>query len=157
MQSKVHRLNEAELKARLFGKNVSADKELIWNELSRKGWVKDCCNGELALADIEDEIASLEELLVAVGGREKTSGKSKHRYRGEVVLTRAEEEYAATLASYLARRAALLPEVREFREEKLGGMLEVLEYVPEFLRRELQWWVQLVSATASASVAAGVL
>ena len=52
-------------------------------------------------------------------------------------LNDSERAHAAALAPYLAKRAALLPEVRGFREGK-GGVLAPGDVV-EFLRDELGW------------------
>jgi hypothetical protein len=46
-------------------------------------------------------------------------------------------EHAAALAPYLAKRAALLPEIRSFREEKLGGGTLKPDHIVDFLRNEL--------------------
>ena len=49
-----------------------------------------------------------------------------------------EAEHAKALAPYLAKRAAFLPEVCRFREEKLAGhTLETTEQIVAYLRREM--------------------
>ena len=57
----------------------------------------------------------------------------------EVKLTDLEAEHAAALEPYLAKRAALLPEVRAFREKKLGGGTLRSEQIPIYLRNELEY------------------
>ena len=56
----------------------------------------------------------------------------------DVNLDYYEKECAETASLYLAKKAASLPEVRRFRQERLGGKLVTTEEAEEFLREELK-------------------
>lgn len=141
MKNKVHKLDEAELRDKLFGKSSSPFEEPIWEELQSENWVRQYCNGSLSLEDIEEHVAYLDKLMWKASGYTKPSGRERMTVQsGEVFLTEAEEDHCAALQPFLAQRAALLPGVRNFREEKLGGnVLEEQEQVKDFVRRELQY------------------
>src|SRR5829696_1270513 len=55
----------------------------------------------------------------------------------DVDLDDYERHCAETASLYLAKKAASLPEVRRFKQERLGGKLLTTEEVDEFLRGEL--------------------
>ena len=54
----------------------------------------------------------------------------------EIELDEREARHAEALRHYLVRRAATLPEVRQFRDERLGGNVLASEQAEEFLRAE---------------------
>src|SRR5215207_1758484 len=56
----------------------------------------------------------------------------------DVDLDDYERQCAETVSLYLAKKAASLPEVRRFRQERLGGKLLTTEEAEEFLREELK-------------------
>lgn len=135
-------MTEAGLRTR-FDREISApDKELLWRELKKRRYVTDMCSGELEWKDFEAEAQSLGEYQRQILGRTKPPGRTPNLLPYiDVRLTDLEAEHAATLVPYLAKRAALLPEVRNFREDKLnGGTLEPeYEQIAAFLRSELTY------------------
>ena len=72
-----------------------------------------------------------------VSGRLKPPGRAA-RTIVDVNLDYYEKECAETASLYLAKKAASLPEVRRFRQERLGGKLLTTEEAEEFLREELK-------------------
>jgi len=70
-------------------------------------------------------------------GHAKPVGRSA-RTAMDVELSDYEKECAETASLYLAKKAGSLPEVRRFRQERLGGKLLTTEEAEEFLRDELQ-------------------
>lgn len=142
-QTKVHEMIEEELRAR-FDKEVSAPYlERLWGWLKKDRWVDGVCQGTLMWEDLKYEADRLAEYQREMLGQTKPLGRSKNLPYVDVRLTDLETEHAAALAPYLAKRAALLPEVRNFRQAKLnGGTLEPEEVVT-FLLSELDGYVPL--------------
>ncbi len=134
---------EAELRRR-FDREVGAlNKELLWEHLKRRKTVADTVRGEFNWEDFKEEADALALFQRETLGRASPPpGRTARVVPVEVELRDEEEAHAAALAPYLAKHAALLPEVRRFREEKPGGGPLRWEENPyrivEFLRREVE-------------------
>jgi hypothetical protein len=133
------KVTEDELWAR-FDKALSApNKELLWQWLKQDQCVTDVCSGRSEWNEFKDAA-----LRLANRQRETLRwGDSMSRSREvpdvHVPLTDLEQEHAAALRPYLAKRAALLPDVRGFRKEKLGGEILNPDQIIAFLRKELSY------------------
>lgn len=141
-RTKVHEVNTAELRAR-FDKEINApDKKLLWEELQADGYVGDVLQDESGWEEFKERACRVADRQRKLLGRAKPIGRVPRDSFDYVFppinfeLTDLEAEHAAALAPYLAQRASLLPEVRDFREEKLGGGTLDTEQVAPFLRRE---------------------
>src|SRR5919112_2058284 len=131
-------MNEVELRRR-FDKEVGApDKELLWKWLKEDRYVSEVCRGEAVWGEFKAEADRLAERQWQMSGRVKPPGRAA-RTVVDVDLDAYEKECAETVSLYLAKKAASLPEVRRFRQERLGGKLLTTEEAEEFLREELQW------------------
>jgi hypothetical protein len=129
-------MNEVELK-RKFDKEVGApDKELLWKWLKEDRYVSEVCGGESGWEEFKDEADRLAKRQWQMSGRVKPPGRAA-RTTVDVDLDSYEKECAETVSLYLAKKAASSPEVRHFRQERLGGKLLTTEEVEEFLRGEL--------------------
>lgn len=137
---KIH-MTEAKLKAEFYKELSAPDMELLWEQLKEEGYVDEVCRGPMEWSEFKEVADRWAEYQRRLEGRVKPPGRSSARTRRddfvEIELTELEKEHAAALAPYLTRRAALLPQVRGFREEKLGGGTLDPEQVPTYLRREL--------------------
>lgn len=133
-------MNKVELRTR-FDKEISApDKELLWEQLEEYKYVADACIETGGWAEFKEEADKLARWQWRMLKRAKLPGRTpRDPFYIESELTDLEREHAAALAPYLAKRAALLPEVRAFREEKLGGdtLEPEQEQITAFLRTEL--------------------
>jgi len=130
-------MNEVELK-RKFDKEVGApDKELLWKWLKEDRYVSEVCGGESGWEEFKGEADRLAKRQWQMSGRVKPPGRAA-RTTVDVDLDSYEKECAETVSLYLAKKAASSPEVRRFRQERLGGKLLTTEEVKEFLRGELQ-------------------
>jgi|SRR5215208_1213118 len=130
-------MDEAELR-RKFDREVSApDKEMLWEWLEEDHYVSDVCSGDSGWEEFEAEADRLANRQRRMLGRTKPPGRRPQFYSIEVELNEHEKEHAAALSPYLGKRAALLPEVCDFRRKKLGGSVLRPEAVVEFIRSEL--------------------
>jgi hypothetical protein len=138
-RAKERRLNE--LKKALqeaFGRTAVSPTTL--DSLGRRGhmdeWLEDRAPLEHVMEEVEELLEYREDIL------RHEAPRSIPPTRGmpiEVALNKREEELAMVLSVYLARQATVLPDVRQYRKEKLGSADELLEpeAVQNFLRREL--------------------
>lgn len=137
-------MDKFELRAR-FDKEISApDKELLWEWLEDEHYVSEVCQGDLDWPEFKAMACHLADRQWKLLGRTKPLGRTRRAsfldlFTIEIGLTDSEEEHAAALAPYLAKRAALLPEVQAFREQKLGGDTLEPKQVVTFLRTELRY------------------
>lgn len=116
------------------------DKELLWDYLVEDGYVSDVCHGPSSWEEFKEAAVRFTKWQWKMLGRSKPVGRPQHhQFTEDVNLTDLEREHAAALAPYLAKRAALLPEVRRFREEKLDGAVLDSGGVGDFLRSELSY------------------
>ena len=131
------KIMETELRAR-FDREVSApNQELLWAWLKQDHYVADACLGESGWSELKEAALRLADRQRETLRWSESTGRSQDLPDVHVPLTDLELEHAAALAPYLAKRAALLPEVRGFRREKLdGGTLEPGQIIT-FLRNEL--------------------
>jgi hypothetical protein len=128
-------MNEVELR-RKFDKEVGApDKELLWKWLKEDRYVSEVCSGVSGWKEFRDEAERLAKRQWQMSGRVKPPGRAA-RTIVDVDLDAYEKECAETVSLYLAKKAASLPEVRRFRQERLGGKLLTTEEADEFLRGE---------------------
>src|SRR5215208_548609 len=128
-------MNEVELK-RKFDKEVGApDKELLWKWLKEDRYVSEVCGGDSGWKEFKDEADRLAKRQWQISGRVKPPGRAA-RTTVDVDLDAYEKECAETASLYLAKKAANLPEVMRFRQERLGGTLLTTEEAIEFLRHE---------------------
>jgi hypothetical protein len=129
-------MNEVELRRR-FDKEVGApDKELLWKWLKEDRYVSEVCRGEAVWGEFKAEADRLAERQWQMSGRVKPPGRAA-RTIVDVDLDSYEKECAETASFYLAKKAASLPEVRSFRQDRFGGKLLTTEEAEEFLRGEL--------------------
>jgi hypothetical protein len=130
-------MNEVALR-RKFDKEVGApDKELLWKWLKEDRYVSEVCRGISGWREFKGEADRLAKRQWQVSGRLKPPGRAA-RTIVEVDLDYYEKECAQTASLYLAKKAASLPAVRRFRQERLGGKLLTTEEAEEFLREELK-------------------
>jgi hypothetical protein len=127
----------------LWEEHVSTtDKEVldkVWQILCER-------YGDLVVFACTNPKAGLEDLLEytepVIEGWRLGRGHAKPRGRVaqqivDVDLDDYERQCAETASLYLAKKAASRPEVRRFRQERLGGKLLTTEEAKEFLRGEL--------------------
>jgi hypothetical protein len=130
-------MNEVQLR-RKFDKEVSApDKERLWEWLKEDHYVSEVCRGISGWEEFKGEADRLAKRQWQVSGRLKPPGRAA-RTIVDVELDYYEKECAQTASLYLAKKAASRPEVRRFRQERLGGKLLTTEEAEEFLREELK-------------------
>ena len=128
-------MNEVQLR-RKFDKEVAApDKELLWKWLKEDRYVSEVCRGISGWREFKDEADRLAERQRQISGRVKPPGRAA-RTIVDVDLDSYEKECAETASLYLAKKAASLPAVRRFRQERLGGKLLTTEEAKEFLKGE---------------------
>jgi len=133
-------MNKAELRGRWEERVSTKDTgvlDAIWQDFEISGDV------DYALHEpetgLEDLVFDTESRLKywRLGRRyAKPVGRSA-RTAVEVELSDYEKECAGTASLYLAKRAASLPEVRRFRQERLGGRLLTIEEAKGFLIDEI--------------------
>jgi hypothetical protein len=130
-------MNEVELR-RKFDKEVGAlDKELLWKWLKEDRYVSEVCRGDAEWKEFREEADRLAKRQWQMSGRLKPRGRAAQA-AVNIDLDDYEKECAEVASLYLAKKAASLPEVRRFRQERLGGkLLTTTEEVEEFLRGEL--------------------
>jgi hypothetical protein len=128
-------MNEVELR-RKFDKEVGApNKELLWKWLKEDHYVSEVCSGVSGWKEFKDGADRLAKRQWQISGRVKPPGRAA-RTTVDVDVDAYEKECAETVSLYLAKKAASLPEVRRFRQERLGGKLLTTEEADEFLRAE---------------------
>jgi hypothetical protein len=135
------RVNEAVLRARWEERVTTKNQKVLdqlWQDLKDERYVDVALREpEPGLEDLVQDAETRLKYWRLGGGRKKPLGRSV-RTPVEVELDHYEKECAETAALYLTKKAASLPEVRRFRQEKLGGKLLTTEEAEEFLRGELQ-------------------
>jgi hypothetical protein len=134
-------MDKAELRG-LWEERVSLkDKgvlDAIWQEFEESGDVDYALNEpETGLEDLVLDTENRLKYWRLGRGYAKPVGRSA-RTPVEVELSDYEKQCAGTASLYLAKKAASLPAVRRFRQERLGGKLLTTEEAEEFLREELQ-------------------
>ena len=132
-------MNRAELRGRWEERVRMKDKEVldaIWQDLEDSGDVDYALNEpETGLEDLVLDTENRLKYWRLGRGYAKPVGRSA-RTAVEVELSDYEKECAETASLYLAKKVASRPEVRRFRQERLGGRLLTTEEAKEFLRRE---------------------
>src|SRR5215208_7185042 len=126
----------------LWEEHVSTtDKEVldkVWQILCERF-------GDVVRYACADPEAGLEDLLMytepVIEGWRLGRGHAKPPCRVaqqivDVDLDDYERQCAETASLYLAKKASSLPEVRRFRQERLGGRVLTTEEAKEFLKRE---------------------
>jgi hypothetical protein len=128
-------MNEVELRRR-FDKEVSApNKELLWKWLKEDHYVSEVCSGVSGWEEFKAEAGRLANRQWQMFGRVKPPGRAAQPIV-DVDLDDYEKECAEVASLYLAKKASSLPEVRRFRQERLGGRVLTTEEAKEFLKRE---------------------
>ena len=127
----------------LWEEHVSTtDKEVldkVWQilcERYRDVVVFACTNPKVGLEDLLEYTEPVIEGWRLGRGHAKPRGRVA-RQIVDVDLDDYERQCAETASLYLAKKAASRPEVRRFRQERLGGKLLTTEEAEEFLREEL--------------------
>jgi hypothetical protein len=133
-------MNEAELRVRweerLTTKNENVLEEL-WQDLEDEHYVDDALREpERGLKDLVDAAETRLKYWRIGRGQEKPIGRSAYR-TVEVELEPYEKECAETVSLYLAKKAASLPEVGRFRQQRLGGRVLTTEEAKAFLKRDI--------------------
>jgi hypothetical protein len=133
-------MNRGELRGRWEERVRTKDKgvlDAIWQDFEDSGDVDYALNEpETGLEDLVLDTETRLKYWRLGRGYVKPVGRSA-RATVEVELSDYEKECAETASLYLAKKAASLPEVRRFRQERLGGKLLTTEEAEEFLRGEL--------------------
>jgi hypothetical protein len=132
-------MNKAELRGRWEERVRMKDKgvlDAIWQDFEDSGDVDYALNEpETGLEDLVLDTENRLKYWRLGRGYAKPVGRSARR-AVEVELSDYEKECAQTASLYLAKKVASRPEVRRFRQERLGGRLLTTEEAKEFLRRE---------------------
>src|SRR5215210_2281838 len=119
-------MNEVELRASWEERVSTKDKvvlDAIWQELKDRGDVDYALNEpESGLEDLVLDTESWLKYWRLGRGYQKPVGRS-FRTTVEIELDDYEKNCAKTASLYLAKKAASLPEVRHFRQERLNGGL----------------------------------
>src|SRR5215217_2807512 len=134
-------MNKAELRGRWEERVSVKDKgvlDAIWQDFEDSGDVDYALNEpETGLEDLVLDTENRLKYWRLGRGYAKPVGRSA-RTAVEVELSDYEKECAQTASLYLAKKVASRPEVRRFRQERLGGTLLTTEEAEEFLREELK-------------------
>jgi hypothetical protein len=132
-------MNKAELRGRWEERVRMKDKgvlDAIWQDFEDSGDVDYALNEpETGLEDLVLDTENRLKYWRLGRGYAKPVGRSARR-AVEVELSDYEKECAQTASLYLAKKVASRPEVRRFRQERLGGRLLTSEEAKEFLKRE---------------------
>src|SRR5215212_11033193 len=132
-------MNRAELRGRWEERVSMKDKgilDAIWQDVEDSGDVDYALNEpETGLEDLVLDTENRLKYWRLGRGHTKPVGRSA-RTAMEVELSDYEKECAQTASLYLAKKASSLPEVRRFRQQRLGGRLLTTEEAKEFLKRE---------------------
>lgn len=132
-------MREAKLKTKFDSEISTPDKEILWDELQSLGFVNDVLRGDSDWKEFEQEANRMAEAHRKLLRRSKPPGRKPRRYyRVGVELTALEADHARTFTTYVAKRAAALPEIRSFRDKKLDGGTLQPEQVVAFLQSELE-------------------
>src|SRR5215211_1601914 len=134
-------MNKAELRVRWEERVSTTNKgvlDKLWQDLTEQysDYIDDALRDSRLIADLVDVAEDRIEYWRLGSQRGKPPGRAA-RTIVDVDLDFYEKECAQTAALYLAKKAAGLPEVRRFRQERLGGKLLTTEEAEEFLRGEL--------------------
>src|SRR5215213_2345508 len=109
----------------------------VWEQLEEDGHVENYLDRLVQSEDVKGEAGRLlrysEKVIKQGGGRPRPPTRKE---LVEIELDEGERAHAEALRHYLVRQAATLPEVRQFRDERLGGNVLVSERAEEFLRAE---------------------
>src|SRR5215212_4962135 len=137
-----HKMNKAELRVRWEERVSTADKgvlDKLWQDLTEQysDYIDDALRDSRIIADLVDLAEDRIEYWRLESQRGKPRGRTAQTIV-EVELDYYEKECAETASLYLVKKAASLPEVRCFRQERLGGKLLTTEEAEEFLRGELK-------------------
>jgi hypothetical protein len=135
-------MNKAGLKGRWEERVSTADKgvlDKLWQDLTEQysDYIDDALRDSRLIADLVDLAEDRIEYWRLESQRGKPHGRTAQTIV-EVELDYYEKECAETASLYLVKKAASLPEVRCFRQERLGGKLLTTEEAEEFLRGELK-------------------
>jgi hypothetical protein len=134
-------MNKAELRVRWEERVSTADKgvlDKLWQDLTEQysDYIDDALRDPRLIADLVD-VAEDRIVYWRLGSqRGKPPGRAAQTIV-EVALDHYEKECAQTASLYLAKKAARLPEVRRFRQQRLGGRVLTTEEAKEFLKREI--------------------
>ncbi len=133
-------MNEAELRVRWEGRVTTKNQKILdelWQDLKDERYVSYALSEpEPGLEDLVQEADTRLKYWRLGRGHEKPAGRSA-RTLVEAELEHYEKQCAETVSLYLAKKAASLPKVRRFRQERLGGKRLTTEEAEEFLRNEL--------------------
>jgi hypothetical protein len=128
-------MNEVELR-RKVDKEVSApDIELLWKWLKEDHYVSEVSRGDCGWEEFKAEADRLANRQWQMSGRVKPPGRAAQAIV-DVDLDDYENECAEVVSLYLAKKVASLPEVRRFRQERLGGRVLSADEATEFLKCE---------------------
>jgi len=135
-------MNKAELRVRWEERVSTTNKgvlDKLWQDLTEqyRDYIDDALRDSRLIADLVDVAEDRIEYWRLGSQRGKPPGRTAQTIV-EVDLDYYEKECAQTASLYLAKKAASLPEVRRFRQERLGGELLTTEEAEEFLREELK-------------------
>src|SRR5215212_6907442 len=136
-------MNKAELRVRWEERVSTTNKgvlDKLWQDLTEQysDYIDDALRDSRLIADLVDVAEDRIEYWRLGSQRGKPPGRAAQTIV-DVDLDSYEKECAEAASLYLAKKAASLPEVRRFRQERLGGKLLTTEEAEEFLREELQW------------------
>jgi hypothetical protein len=133
-------MNKAELRGRWEERVSTKDKDVldaIWQDFEDSGDVDYALNEpETGLEDLVLDTENRLKYWRLGRGHTKPVGRAA-RTAMEVELSDYEKECAQTASFYLAKKAASLPEVRRFRQQKLGCRVLTTEEAKEYLKREI--------------------
>jgi len=135
-------MNKAELRVRWEERVSTTNKgvlDKLWQDLTEQysDYIDDALRDSRLIADLVDVAEDRIEYWRLGSQRGKPPGRAA-RTIVDVDLDYYEKECAETASLYLAKKAASLPEVRRFRQVRLGGRLLTTKEAEEFLREELK-------------------
>lgn len=109
----------------------------VWKQLEDEGHIDIYLCDQRPLEHVKEEAQRLlqfkERVIEQGGGRPRPPTRKEFV---EIELDERERSHAEALKHYLVRQAAALPQVRQFRDEKLRGDLLTPDQAEEFLRAE---------------------
>jgi hypothetical protein len=133
-------MSEAELRERWEKLLSTKEKELLnmlWSDLKENysEYIDDALRDSRLITDLVDLAEARIKYWRSGSERPKPVGRAAQT-TVEVQISDYERECAETASLYLAKKAASLPELRRFRQERLGSRLLTTDEAKEFLRRE---------------------